>query len=260
MSETLFYEKSNGQLSFFPIRSNKRLYVVQSNNLIRAKQNLSLNEAKLIRIIIAQIVSNDVEFKPYIISPQELAEMLDNKDSVNIYHSAKAMCTSIMKKQLEIQSDDGSWAAYQWVTVCKYDAKTKKIQIKLNEELKPFLINLINTGYYAQYQLENALKFNSIFAIRIFELIMEELKFIPAKNSTDIIISKETIRNACYLDYYDYCRKITVTKFEKISQFKEKVLDVACKEIERCTLYTVSYSDIKEGKSITAFTFHVKYF
>ena len=65
----------DGQISFdFCI--DTRNYVVQANSLIGGKQALKLNSAKLIRSAIMQVVREDEELKPYVITIKELSELL----------------------------------------------------------------------------------------------------------------------------------------------------------------------------------------
>ena len=60
-------KRIDGQLSFnFSLNTGN--YVVQANDLVRGKQSLKLNSAKLIRAAIMQIVPEDKELKPYIIT------------------------------------------------------------------------------------------------------------------------------------------------------------------------------------------------
>ena len=65
-----------GQLSF-DFCLDTRNYVCQANALVGGKQALKLNSAKLIRAAIMQIVRDDEELKPYIITISELAELLN---------------------------------------------------------------------------------------------------------------------------------------------------------------------------------------
>lgn len=255
-SERMQDNGCEGQLTFLPICKKTNYMVVQANSMILGRQNLTLNEAKLVRIVIMQIVRDDVDFKPYVININDLASMI-GIDSSNIYRDIRAICTGVMSKHLEIQSEDGSWEQYQWVSTCKYNSKTKKVEIQLNESLKPFLINL--EQYYTQYKLEEALAMKSVHAVRIFELVQERINMrsIP-RNGLTVYLPLETIREACDLNVWDKSGKVVVKrKLDKISQFKEKCLDIAVREIERVTTYTLNYTPVKEGRTIIGFNFHV---
>lgn len=58
-----------------------------------------------------------------------------------------------------------------WVSKCEYQADVG-VAIKLNDELKPLLLNLKER--YTQYTLDNILTMKSVYAIRIFELLQKE--------------------------------------------------------------------------------------
>ncbi len=272
------YEDQDGQLTFSSISTDTSAMVVQSNTMIKGRQDLSLNEAKLVRIIMMQILANDLDFKPYTVSPGEFAMLVGNVDSVNMYHKSKDLCDSLMRKNLEIVSDDGSWVKYNWVSMCRYNSRSKKIEVKLNPDLKPFLLGLVEKGFYTQYTLDNTLNMSSIYAIRIFELLQEAIKSrVLPKNGTKVVLTKDTIINACMIYKQDKKSgaiilgpdKQPVEKYERISQFKEKVIETACREITANTIYYVPYNAknkehpewkvgfIKSGREITAFEFYV---
>ena len=56
---------------------NGENYVVMSNDLIKGKSNLSLNELKLLRLTIMQVLKEDTDLRTYQINISELAELLD---------------------------------------------------------------------------------------------------------------------------------------------------------------------------------------
>ena len=69
-------------------------YVVQSNALVGGKQALKLNSAKLIRSAIMQVVKEDEELKPYIITIHDLSELLHIPSS-NIYRDIDEITNDI---------------------------------------------------------------------------------------------------------------------------------------------------------------------
>lgn len=233
-----------GQLCF-DMSINAENYVVQANELITGKQNLKLNSAKIMRALIMQIKPDDEEMKSYVIGIPELSKLL-GVGAANLYRNMDSITDDILTNHVAIKDHhQGKFIKIQWVSACAYQ-KGVGLAVKMNPLLKPFLLNL--QEHYTQYQLENILAMKSVYAIRIYELIQKEqiIKFIP-KEGTSIVLTIKQIREAC--DCED--------KFGKISQFKAKVLDVAVKEIQRTTSYTISYDCLKNGRSIEAIRFHV---
>lgn len=222
-------------------------YVVQANALVGGKQALKLNSAKLIRSAIMQVVHEDEELNPYVISISELSKLLDIPKS-NIYRDIDDITDDIIQNPVFIKAEKGSktkWVKIPWVAKCEYISDVG-VAIKLNDELKPYLIKL--KDHYTQYTLDNILAMKSVYGIRIFELLQEKnmLRVLP-RGGTDIELSVQEIRECC--DCED--------KYEKFSHFKTRVIDAAVKEIERTTLYTVKYEYIKKGRQVDAIRFHV---
>ena len=235
-----------GQLTFdFCLDTNN--YVCQANKLIGGKQALKVNSAKLIRAAIMQVVYEDQELKPYVVKISELATLL-NVPTSNIYRDIESITDDIIKNPVYIRSEEGKsikWIKIPWVSRCEYNSDVG-IAIKLNDELKPLLLNL--KEQYTQYSLDNILAMKSVYAIRIFELLQEQIKEkVLPKNGKDIELSVQYIRECCA------CEK----KYERFSQFKARVLDAAVKEINNKTLYRLEYSYIKTGKVVDKIVFHI---
>lgn len=234
----------DGQLCF-ELNTNASHYVVQANELLEGKQNLKLNSAKIMRALIMQIKPDDDELKSYLITVQDLAKML-NVSAANLYRDMDSITDDILTNHVAIKdSRQGKFIKIQWVTACAYE-KGVGLAVKMNPLLKPFLLGLKEK--YTQYQLENILAMKSVYAIRIYELLQKEqiIRYMP-ENGVTIVLTVKAIREACD------CEK----KYSKISQFKSKVIDVAVREIVRCTGYSLEYDCIKNGRSIEAFRFKI---
>ena len=116
----------------------------------------------------------------------------------------------------------------------------------MNDRLKPFLLEL--QKHYTQYALENVLAMKSVYAIRIFELLqMNTMQKALPKGGIDVELTVQEIRDCCNLN----------DKYENFGSFREKVIDKAEKEINRVTLYDVTHSYVKTGKSVTSIVFHI---
>ena len=235
-----------GQLSFdFSLDSGQ--YVCQANTLITGRQALKLNSAKLIRAAIMQIRFDDTELKPYIISIADLAELIGVSSS-NIYRDIDDITDDILNNPVYIRSeqkDKIKWMKIPWVSKCEYESDLG-VAIKLNDELKPLLINLKEK--YTQYTLDNILAMKSVYAIRIFELLQEKIvkKTLP-REGIDITLSVDQIRECC--DCID--------KYKSFANLKQRVINSALEEINRVTLYRVDVTYLKSGRAVTSIIFHV---
>lgn len=222
-------------------------YVVQANDLIGGRQALRLNSAKLIRAAVMQIKPDDRDIKPYLITIKQMSELLDIPVD-NLYRDIDGITNDIIANPVFIKSVEGKrtkWVKIPWVEFCQYDSDVG-ISMQLNQRLMPFLIAL--QEHYTQYSFENILAMKSVYAIRIFEMIQAKImpKVLP-REGIDIILTVEEIIDGCELK----------DTYRRISNLKNRVLDVAVKEINRVTLYDVEYNNIKNGRKVNAFDFHV---
>ena len=236
-----------GQLSF-DFCLDTRNYVCQANALVGGKQALKLNSAKLIRAAIMQVVRDDEELKPYIITISELAELL-NVPKSNIYRDIDDITDDILNNPVYIREEAGKkvrWIKIPWVTRCEYNSDIG-VALKLNDELKPFLLNL--KEHYTQYTLDSILVMKSVYAIRLYELLQSKImtRILP-RAGTDIELSVETLKECCGCESKAY---------NTFSNFRNRVIDIAVKEINEKTLFTLSYDYVKKGKSVIALIFHI---
>lgn len=237
-----------GQLSF-DFCLDARNYVVQANSLVGGKQALKLNSAKLIRTAIMQVVRDDEELKPYVITIAELSELL-NVPKSNIYRDIEHIVNDILDNPVYIREESGSkktrWLKIPWVSRCEYNSDIG-VALKLNDELKPFLLNL--KEHYTQYTLDSVLAMKSVYSIRIYELLQSKVmtKLIP-KNGTQVEIPLDELKECCGCEGKSY---------NTFANFRIKVLDKAVSEINEKTIYQVKYDYIKNGKAVVGIRFSI---
>lgn len=193
-----------------------------------------------------QVVREDEELKPYIITIKELSELLGVPSS-NIYRDIDSITDDIIKNPVYVREEKAGrivgFIKIPWVTRCEYISDIG-IALKLNEELKPFLIKL--RQHYTQYTLQEVLSMKSVYAIRIFELLQSKImsRFL-SKEGISVKISVQEIRECCDCE----------EKYPAFGNFKAKVIDHAIKEINRVTMYSIDYTYIKSGRNVVKIEF-----
>lgn len=229
----------------YPVNYNKEFYTVMSNDIIKGKQEMSLQEARIIRLLVTQVVKEDKDLKTYTMKIKDLSNFLGISSS-NLYKDILKFCENLLEKKVRIGTGNPKepWRIFQWVQLAQYDGNGS-ITLMLSNQIKPFVIEL--DKYFTQYKLSNILTMNSYYAIRLYEL----LKMNDGLNQyiTDFKFSIKELRE------YFCCEN----KFERISQFKEKVIETATKEINDKTDLKVYPTYQKTGRSITHITFEVHY-
>lgn len=223
--------------------------ICMNNDLVKSKSTLTLNETKLLRLAVMQVVKEDKDFKTYRVRIGDLAKALDI-DPSNLYKEVQDMCVHLLQQVVLI--GDGNpkhkWRAFQWCSDCEYENGSGVLTIRLHDKLKPYLIEL--NKCYLQYGADNVMFMKSVHAIRVYELIKMEMR-------TQGLIPDEGITVELLIDEI---RKATDTegKYDRFSQFKSKVIDVAVREINQKAQFNVEYEYIKKGRSVIGFRFLVK--
>ena len=221
---------------------NKNHYTVMANNIIRGKQSMTLQEARLIRLLITQIAKDDKDFKTYKVNIQELARFLEIPDN-NLYRDIRNICQSLMSRTIKIQNGN-QWKIFQWLQLAEYDGHGT-VTLMLSNQIAPYLLQL--NAWFTQYQLKNILAMKSFYAIRLYEL----LKLTVGEDRRK---KMEYTFSVQYLREYLECEH----KFKQIGQFKDKILDIAVRDISEYSEYNCTYECKKTDRSITDIIFYLE--
>ena len=223
-------------------------YVVMANNMIlHSASNLTLNELKLLRLVIMQTEKDETELYTYTFPAKQLAELLEI-NTKDFYKKLKTMSKNLMQEVIFIGDDTKkAWRMFHWVEFCQYEKG--QITIKLSNELKPFLLHLY--GNFTRYELSEIIKLKSIYAIKIYETLfayMNDNNKPYADNAIEISVS------------IDELRRVTNTekKFERYSSFKTKVIDIALNAINEKSKYHITATPYKSGNAIKGYDFLIE--
>ena len=247
--------------SALPIKYNKNYYVIQANELVRSKQDeLSLLEAKLVRLAIAQVLKDDEDLKTYTCNISLLADFL-GISSQNIYRDVQDLSVKLMKKSIFIRSKESNKQGKQnykilhWVDYIEY--KNGVITFKLSEHLKPYLVGL--NELFTRYGYEEILKLPTNYSIRLYELLYSyaNMSFIEGFKSytyEDIKLEKnEVCFTIDYLREYFNCQD----KYPNTGDFIKRVVGAGIQDINENTVYPCEYRTVRKHNKITHIIFTI---
>lgn len=213
-----------------------RNIVKQDYKLVNAKYKLNTSEIKFIMTVLAQINMNDEEFNTYEIKISELEEKLQAEQNET---RLKQFAKQLMSKPLEVPTDTG-WIVFNWFSKIQYIRGQSKFIVRIDGDLKPYLLDLKKR--FVQYNLRYILPLTSNYSIRIYQLLKE--------------YEKATKRTFTVDELMDILQ--VPTSYKIYNRFKEKVLQVAEKElIAHCDIF-FEYEEIKEGKRVNEILFRIK--
>ena len=220
-------------------------YVVKANELIqKSRFNLTLQQQKIVLYLISQIERNDKEFKLYSFSIQQFCKVCGiNYTSGKNYNDLKEAIKEIAQKVLWIKLPNGKETTVRWIEKAYIDRNTGTIEIRLDEDMKPYLLQLRDN--FTQYELVWTLQFNSKYSIRLYELIksIHYHDLDPYERTYDIDELKRLLDAETYKTY---------------QHFKDRALQVAVDEINSTSDKLVSFVPIKDGRAVKKIQLHIE--
>ena len=219
--------------------------VRKANDLIqKSRFSLSTQQQKIILYLISKISLSDQDFKEYEFDIREFCKVcgLDDCSGKN-YKLMKDAIKGIRDKSLWILLPDGRKSLISWIEKARIEDQSGKIQIRLDSDMKPFLIQLKKN--YTQYELLWTLNFKSKYSIRLYELI----KSVHYHELEPFVkeYSLEELRGL-----------LDAEKYERYQHFKERVLIPAVNEINSFSDKKITFEPIKKGRSFIRIRFTVE--
>lgn len=220
--------------------------VVKANDLIqKSRFSLTTQQQKIILFLISKITPEDEDFKRYQFSIIDFCNVcgIDYKNGQN-YSDIKKAIKELRDKSIWVKLDDGRETLISWIEKAYIEERSGTIEVKLDADLKPWLIKL--GGNYTQYELIYTLHFKSKYSIRLYELIK----------------SIHYSYNQTYKRRYDLDelrRLLDAEKYKDYMNFKARALSVAVAEINKYSDKIVEYVPITKphSKKIVAVDFYI---
>jgi plasmid replication initiation protein len=213
--------------------------VVKANKLIEASYKLSLQEQRIVLALASRIRKEDKDFHWYKVRISKLAKFLGIEKDKNIYANVRKTIRKMMQKLLTVKEDTKDIDLH-WIDAADYGEKGY-VRITIHQELKPYLLEL--NSHFTRYCLKYVINFNSIYSIRIYELLK---RYEPYKVMTsELIVLKQKLG-------------IKEDEYALYADFKKWILLVAQREILEKTDISFEFQEIKDWKKVVALKFTIK--
>ena len=217
-----------------------------SNDLVRAAHNLNLMEKRLLMLCISKIDSKRsyVEPVPNIPITLTVIEFQNAYDlpQKSVYIEAKKACMSLQKRFVRFfhKSAKGNRleTVISWLTKATYADAEGWIQISINGELAPYLIELKN--HFTSYKLNRVSAFRSVYSWRLFELVQQFKKTGVLKISIEDFAKTLELSESYITDFYN---------------MKSRVIIPAITEIREKDGLDIAWTTATRGKKVVALTF-----
>jgi plasmid replication initiation protein len=236
MEPTYFGEKMNHQ---------ENALVVKDNRLIEASYRLDLFEQRVILMAIVQARGKKVVITPeswLAVSAIDYAGVYA-VDISTAYKHLKLAADSLLSRQIVLegidpQTQQRAILKTHWATHTIYVPQLAQIKLRLSDVVIPYVTNL--ESHFTSYRLRAIAGMGSAYAIRLYELLIQYQAIGHRR------LSLAELRR--YLDAHE-------KSYDRIDNFKRKVIDIAVKQINECSDLSVQYEQIKQGRAIVALNF-----
>lgn len=221
----------------------KNVTVVKSNRIIEASYKLTLMEQKTLLAAISQIDSR-LPLDPlqgFEISADDLISISET-ETKNEYRDLKTAAEQLLNRILTINNPFPNEKRVtqlktHWLSSVFYIPEEGKVRLYFSPQIAPYISQL--TSEFTQYQLKAIGKMSSIYAIRLFELMMQW------KGAGKREIELEWLKQRFELG----------DKYPAIKDFKKYVIDPAVKDINTHSSFNVSWEQRKTGRNVTHLIF-----
>ena len=224
--------------------------VVKDNALINASYNLEVTEQRLILLSIiraretGQGISSDSKLE---IHASDYASRFDvTKEAA--YNALKNAVNNLFERKFsfkEIHKDTNKEIVVKsrWVSRIAYVDDLATLEVTFAPDVVPLITRL--EKHFTSYQLKQVAQLTSKYAIRLYEFLIawRDVGKTP-------VISLSEFREKLGLD---------INEYQKMVNFKSRVLEPAIKQINELTDIHVKYEQYKTGRSISGLSFTFKH-
>lgn len=222
-------------------RLKEHYLVTQANDLLSATMDLSLQARKFLACLIARISPQDETFCRYWVPVDDYMELAGIRSKANYFKillgvASELRAVNIISKNKKLTKISGI------ITAAYDDEENKMVGAEFNEDLKPFLLQLKRD--LTSYQLQTVMKLRSNYSYKLYNLLIRHAWKTNTTHRLEIdLLRKELIG--------------TEKKYQKYSNFKNRILAPAQKEINAKTDIRISYKPIRKGRSFKWIDFKI---
>lgn len=224
--------------------NKKNELVAKSNRLVEASYRLTLVEQRVILLAITEArrtqtglsEANEVEIRA-----------MDYSETFNVsenhaYEQLKEAGGTLFQRYVILRGTDPKTGmedklTVRWVSSIRYVDGAGTLYLNFAHRMIPYITRLEKE--FTRYKMDKVANMSSPYAIRLYELLVQW------GNVGEREIELEWLRKTLVLD----------KEYDRLGDFKKRVIDVALSQINEHTDMTVSYAQRKTGRVVTHLIF-----
>jgi len=228
--------------------NDKNLTVYKSNKIIEAGYRLSLNEQRMVLACIGQVNSAEklLVTDKFELSASDFARFFSISED-RAYSELKSIAKTLYQRSVTINNPESNHPKLKkietrWISSIGYIPDEGKIILRFSQDILPYLCEL--KGQFTRYKLEHIGKMTSLYAIRLYELLMQ-WQSIGIRE-----IEIEWLKKQFQIE----------VEYPRMYDLKKYVIEPAVRDINNHSNYSVEWTQRKTGRRVThlIFTFAEK--
>ena len=234
------------------IEKKRELKVFKANEIIqKSRFDLSVTEQKTLAYICSMIkprtalenaLKSDYQLE-YEFNIREYCKVCGIfYDSGRNYAMIKETLKSLSDRSFWVEFPNGDDVLMRFISKVRSNKHSGKAFVRIDEDMVPYLFDLGQK--FTAYQLRNILGMKSAYSIRIYEL-MKSYEF-----RSEIEIDLQELKRLLDIE--------NVKSYEKYHSIKQKILDIAVKEIDDLSDINISYEPMKKSNKVVSILFRIK--
>ncbi len=219
----------------------KNFVVTKANALIQASYRLSLNEQRLVLCCVAQLDGRKPLPKDnlFTVNVADFAEMF-SLDPKNAYRDLEDAANSLYLR--DIRTYDGkNRERFRWVYNVKYINSEGRVILGFSPSIAPYL-SLLHERF-TSYQLEQITSLRSVYAIRLFEFLMQY------KKTGRLVVLVKDFKAWLELE----------SQYPRFFDLQRRVIDPAAQELREKNRLDIQWKAIKKGRSVERLEFTFRF-
>ena len=220
--------------------------LIQSYIITSARYDFSIHEKRILYAIIQMFqwivkgkkldqrynVQKDL-FGDYTIEIP-VQSCLKGEDDKN-HSKAKEALRALENKKFEYE-DENTWQLIRLIPSPEINKRSDTFRFRLHQRIVDAMHDF--SKGYSKYEFLTAMEFESVYAMRFYELLSNQKK--PIDYNVDTLKTMFKIEG----------------KYKNNGDFKRDVIDIAKKELDLKSPYSFKYKERKKGRKIIGFTFY----
>lgn len=221
-------------------------YAVQAHAISRSAYSMPVLLRRLVYLAMAHARPGDPGLMDIKMKVGDIARALDMGDAGPIYERIRASVAGAVSYLVEIDHPNRGWELFTWLSYARYDPKADTITLRLNEALRPFVLEVQKN--FATFAIADIAKLQGRHSLRWFELVMSRQSQADAAGHWWYELELTELRHLF---------KIGANEYPRTGDLRNKVIDAPVREINEAGIgVQLKPEFLRRGRELFAVRMH----